>query len=100
MTTNKVKRHIGFHYLLAVIQLRALILLACISQQLLSKIKNKQITHNIFRIQSDNSIMCESFCIAFIEYMIAGKALLDNTKEPQVLSLSTWISLESLSNTL
>ena len=41
-----------------------------------------------------------SFCIAFIEYTIAGKALLDNTKEPQVLSLSTWISLESLSNTL
>ena len=44
--------------------------------------------------------MCGPFCIAFIEYMIGGKPLLDNTKEPQVLSLSTWISLESLSNTL
>ena len=34
-------------------------------------------THNIFRIQDDDSIMCGCYCIAFIEYMLAGKTLLD-----------------------
>ena len=33
----------------------------------------------MFRIQSDNSIICGSYCIAFIKYMLAGKTLLDNT---------------------
>ena len=41
------------------------------------KIKDKSITHSIFRIQDDDSIMCGFCCIAFIEYMIAGKTLLD-----------------------
>ena len=36
-------------------------------------------THNIFRIQDDDSIMCGFYCIAFIEYMLAGKTLLDYT---------------------
>ena len=31
------------------------------------------------RIQSDDSIMCGCSCIAFIEYMAAGKTLLDYT---------------------
>ena len=43
------------------------------------KIKYKSITHNIFRIQDDDSLMCGFYCIAFIEYMIAGKTLLDYT---------------------
>ena len=43
------------------------------------KIKDKSMTHNIFGIQSDDSIMCWFSCIAFIEYMIAGKAFLDYT---------------------
>ena len=43
------------------------------------KIKDKSMTHNIFGIQSDDSIMCWFYCIAFIEYMIAGKAFLDYT---------------------
>ena len=41
-----------------------------ISQEVLLKIKDKSITHNIFKIQSDDSIMCRFYWIAFIEYMI------------------------------
>ena len=50
-----------------------------IPQEVLSKIKDKSITHNIFRIQDNESIMCGFYCIAFIEYMLAGKTLLDHT---------------------
>ena len=32
-----------------------------------------------FRIQADNSIMCEYFCIGFIDFMFAGKPLIDFT---------------------
>ena len=35
-------------------------------QEVLNKIKDKSITHNIFRIQSDNSVMCGFYGIAFI----------------------------------
>ena len=48
-----------------------------ISQELLSKIKDKSITHNIFRIQDDDSIMCGFYYIVFTEYIISGKKLLD-----------------------
>ena len=34
---------------------------------------------NIFRTQAYNSIMCEYFCIEFINYMLKGKNLLDYT---------------------
>ena len=50
-----------------------------IPQEMLNKNKGKSITHNIFRIQNDDSIWCEFYCIAFIHYMIAGKTLLDYT---------------------
>ena len=43
------------------------------SQDVLNKIKDKPNTRNIFRIQSDDSIMCGLYCIVFIEYMIAGR---------------------------
>ena len=33
----------------------------------------------IFRIQAYDSIMCEFFCIEFINYMLKGKTLLDYT---------------------
>ena len=48
-----------------------------IPQEVLNKIKDKSITHNIFRIQDNKSIMCGFYYIAFIEYMLAGKTLLD-----------------------
>ena len=37
----------------------------------LRKIKDKSNTHNIFRIQSDESIICQFSCITFIEFMIS-----------------------------
>ena len=46
-----------------------------ILQEVLSKIKDKSITHNIFRIQYDDSIACGFYCIIYIKYMIAGKYL-------------------------
>ena len=50
-----------------------------VSQEVLNKIKDKSITHDIIWIQSDDSIMCGFSCIAFIEYMIAGQTLLEYT---------------------
>ena len=40
---------------------------------------HKSIKTNIFRIQRDNSIMCGYFCIGFIDFMYAGKSLIDFT---------------------
>ena len=38
-----------------------------ITQKVLKKkIKDKSITHNTFRIQDDDSIMCGFYCITFI----------------------------------
>ena len=57
---KKIKERIGFRYLLVEIQLY-------------------QITHNIFKIKDNESIMCGFHCIAFAEYMLAGKTLLNYT---------------------
>ena len=51
----------------------------CIPQEVLNKIKDISITHNIFRIQGNESIMCGFYSIAFIEYVLAGRVLLDYT---------------------
>ena len=48
-----------------------------ISQDVLNKINNNSITHNIFIIQSNDSIIFGFYCVAFKEYMIAGKNLLN-----------------------
>ena len=50
----------------------------------LKKLKNllgtkKNINANIFQVQSNNSIMCGYFCIGFIDFMRAGKTLVDFT---------------------
>ena len=45
----------------------------------------KSITLNIFRIQSDDYIICGFYCIAFIEYMITGKGLLDYQKKNKII---------------
>ena len=42
-------------------------------------IGNKNITTNICRIQSYNSVMCGYFSIGFIDFMLKGKSLLDYT---------------------
>ena len=40
---------------------------------------HKNIKTNIFRIQSNNSIICRYFCIGFIDFMFVGKTLIDFT---------------------
>ena len=50
-----------------------------IPQEVLNKVKDKSITHNILRIQDNGSIMCGFCFIDFKEYMLAGKTLLDYT---------------------
>ena len=50
-----------------------------ILQEVLNEIRDESITHNIFRIQDNDSIMWGFCCIAFIEYMLPGKTLLDYT---------------------
>ena len=42
-------------------------------------IGNKKIEASIFGIQAYDSIMCEYFCIEFINYMLKGKTLFINT---------------------
>ena len=68
---KKVKEHIGFHFNSFGI--------GYVLQKVLNKIKDKSITCNIFRIQDNESIMCEFCCIAFVELMLAGKILLNYT---------------------
>ena len=50
-----------------------------IPQGVLNKINDKFITHNIFRIQDNEPIMCEFYCIAFIEYTLVEKTLLNHS---------------------
>ena len=40
---------------------------------------NKNIKTNIFRIQAYDSTVCRYFCIGFIDFMLAGKALTEFT---------------------
>ena len=54
--TNKLKGHIWFYYLLT----------------------ETRLTRNTLRVQSDHSVTCGFYCIAFIEYMITEKMFLDN----------------------
>ena len=42
-------------------------------------IGNKSMQTSIFRVQANNSIMCGYFCIELINFMLAGKALIDYT---------------------
>ena len=50
-----------------------------VSKKIKRFIGHKNIKTNIFRIQADNSIMCEYFCIGFIDFMFAGRSLIDFT---------------------
>ena len=46
-----------------------------IPKEIKAFINNKNIKTNIFRGQAYDSIMCGYFCIAFIDFMLAGKTL-------------------------
>ena len=51
----------------------------CITLGVLSKTRDKWITHNILRKWNNESIMYRFYCIAFIEYTLARKKLLNYT---------------------
>ena len=42
-------------------------------------IGNKNIITNIYRIKAYGPIMCRSFCVRFIDFMLKGESLLDYT---------------------
>ena len=50
-----------------------------IPKEIIAFIGNKNIKTNIFRIQAYDSIMSEYFCIALIDFMLAGKILTEFT---------------------
>ena len=50
-----------------------------IPQEVINKIRDNSVTHNIFGIQGNDSVICVLCCIAFIECIFAGKTLLDYT---------------------
>ena len=50
-----------------------------IPKEVWNRIRDKSITHNIFRIQDNKSVMCGFYCIPFIEYILSGRTLLDLT---------------------
>ena len=58
-------------------------LIALVLNIYLKKLKkfigNKNIKANIYREQATNSVMCGYFCIGFIDFMLAGKTLIDYT---------------------
>ena len=75
-----VKEHMGSNYLLWEIQLYTLILLELnIILKKYWKSKILTFTYNIFRINGDESITCGFCCIAFIEFILARRTLLDYT---------------------
>ena len=76
--TNKAKEHIEFHCLFTGVYFNSFGSVY-IPQQVLDKIRDKSMKHNIFEIQSDDSTMCRLYCIPFIEYMFAEKTLLNYT---------------------
>ena len=50
-----------------------------IPEEIKKSIGNKDIKKNIFRIQSYDSVMCDYFCILFIDFMLNNKTLTDFT---------------------
>ena len=50
-----------------------------IPKKLRTFISNKNIKTNIFRTQAFDSIMCECFCIGFIDFLLAVKTLTEFT---------------------
>ena len=50
-----------------------------IPKEITKLIQNKNIITNIYRMHAYDSIMCEYLCIGFIDFMLKGKRLLENT---------------------
>ena len=50
-----------------------------VAEEIKDFVRNKNIKANIFRVQANNLVMRSYFCIKFIDYMLAGKTLVDFT---------------------
>ena len=50
-----------------------------IAEEIKKFIGNKNKKANIYRVQAINSVMCGYFYIGFIDFMLAGKTLTDDT---------------------
>ena len=50
-----------------------------IPNEIIKFIGNKNIITNIYRIHAHDSIMCEYFCIGFINFILKGQSLLEYT---------------------
>ena len=50
-----------------------------VPEEIKELVGNQNIKANIFRVQANDSVMCEYFCIGFIDFMLAGKKLTDFT---------------------
>ena len=53
-----------------------------IPEEIKEFIGNRKIKANIFRTQTNNSVICGYFCIGFIDFMLAGKKLTDFDNSP------------------
>ena len=52
-------------------------MLNIVPEEIKKFIGNKNIIANIFRVQANNSVLCGYFCIGFIDFMLAGKKLVN-----------------------
>ena len=50
-----------------------------VPEEIKNFVANKNIKANLFRVQSNDSVMCGYFYIGFIDFMLAGKKLTDFT---------------------
>ena len=50
-----------------------------IPEEIKKCIGKRNIKANIYCVQATNSVMCGYFCIGFIDFMLAGKTLIDYT---------------------
>ena len=65
-----------------VTEMKLFILIVLVLNMFLKKLKNLleiKTKANIFPVQANNSVMCGYFCIGFIDFMLAGKKLTDDT---------------------
>ena len=68
--------HIGLLYFFK--KKKLLTLIALVLNMYLKKfIGNRNMKANIFRVQANKSIMCGYFFIGLIDFMLAGKTLID-----------------------
>ena len=70
----KILVHIGLLYF--VTEIKLLILIVLVFKKFIT---NKNIKTNIYCVQANDSIMCGYFCVGFIDFMLAGKTLIDYT---------------------